>query len=137
MKIAGVWVGWGLGDDDPKVADMKGFLRRKFPSYASGLDDSTLYDETTAAVVAAVALERDEDVEQHLGEGQRQHGEGHGVAAVHHAVVHLEHVDSRRQNQKPRQHTQAESPPKIGRKPCQSLVDFGWRCRYGHAEKIW
>ena len=53
MQIAGVWVGWGLGDDNPKVADMKGFLRRKFPSYASGLDDSTLYDETTAAVVAA------------------------------------------------------------------------------------
>ena len=52
MKIAGVWVGWGLGDDDPKVADMKWFLRRKFPSYASVLNDTTLYDDTMAAVVA-------------------------------------------------------------------------------------
>ena len=52
MKLGDTWVGWGLGDDDPKVADMKGFLRRKFPSYASGLGDSTLYDYTMTSVVA-------------------------------------------------------------------------------------
>ncbi len=52
MKLGDTWIGWGLGDDDPKVADMKGFLRRKFPSYASGLDDSTLYDDTMTSVVA-------------------------------------------------------------------------------------
>lgn len=50
MKIAGVWVGWGLGDDAPKVAEIKNFLRRKF-SYAKHLDTTTLYDEALTAVV--------------------------------------------------------------------------------------
>jgi hypothetical protein len=52
MKLGDTWIGWGLGDDNPKVADMKGFLRRKFPSYASVLNDSTVYDETMTQVVA-------------------------------------------------------------------------------------
>jgi Putative peptidoglycan binding domain len=49
----GKWVGWGLGpppDDDPKVAEFKAKLRKKF-SYAADLDDSTVYDEPLAAVV--------------------------------------------------------------------------------------
>lgn len=50
MKIDGKWVGWGLGDDDPKVQDIKRFLKRKL-SYASVLDDTTVYDQTLADVV--------------------------------------------------------------------------------------
>jgi hypothetical protein len=49
----GVWVGWGLGpppDDDPKIAEFKGRLRRKF-TYASQLDNSTRYNEALAEVV--------------------------------------------------------------------------------------
>jgi hypothetical protein len=35
MKNAqGAWVGWGLGDVDPKVADIQKFLATKFKSYA-------------------------------------------------------------------------------------------------------
>lgn len=50
MKIAGAWVGWGVGDDDPKVAWFKDKLRPKF-SYARSLDHSTLYDEALFNVV--------------------------------------------------------------------------------------
>lgn len=41
----GKWVGFGLGDDDPKVADLKAFMRAKFASYAGDLADTTLYDQ--------------------------------------------------------------------------------------------
>lgn len=51
MQIAGQWVGWGLGDNDPKVQDMKRFLRRKFSYARESLDDTTLYDETMMRVV--------------------------------------------------------------------------------------
>lgn len=51
MQIDGKWVGYGLGDDDPKVAELKAFMRRKFASYAGGLADTTLFDD---AMVAAV-----------------------------------------------------------------------------------
>lgn len=51
MQVNGVWVGWGLGDDNPKVQLMKRHLKAKF-SYARALDDSTLYDETMVSVVS-------------------------------------------------------------------------------------
>ncbi|MDD7813712.1 peptidoglycan-binding domain-containing protein [Mycobacterium sp. CSUR Q5927] len=41
----GKWIGWGLDDDDPKVADLKAFMRAKFASYAGDLADTTLYDQ--------------------------------------------------------------------------------------------
>lgn len=53
MKIGGQWVGWGLGDDNPKVAEIRRFLTRKF-NWARALDlgESTLFDDgLTAAVV--------------------------------------------------------------------------------------
>lgn len=46
----GAWVGWGLGDIDPKVAVMKAFLKGKF-SYASVLDSSNTFDQTMVSVV--------------------------------------------------------------------------------------
>lgn len=47
----GKWIGLGFGDIDPKVADIKAFMRGKFASYAGGLDDSPVFNE---ALVAAV-----------------------------------------------------------------------------------
>ncbi|AJD82124.1 lysin B [Mycobacterium phage Cosmo] len=51
MRVAGQWVGWGLGDIDPKVQDMKRFLKRKFSYARESLDDSEVYDETMMRVV--------------------------------------------------------------------------------------
>lgn len=51
MKIAGAWVGLGLGDSSDEVLRFKAFLRKKF-TYAGGLSDTRLYDEQTVAVVA-------------------------------------------------------------------------------------
>lgn len=54
MKINGQWVGWGLSDEDPKVADMKAFLVRKFAwvrDWVPALDLSPIYDATMTAVV--------------------------------------------------------------------------------------
>ena len=50
MKIAGKWVGWGLGDTDPKVAWFKSKLRPRF-SYARALDDSEVFDQVLTDVV--------------------------------------------------------------------------------------
>jgi PE-PPE domain len=53
VRIAEKWVGWGLGppaDDDPKVAEFKKKLKRKF-NYAKALDDTTRYTEELATVV--------------------------------------------------------------------------------------
>lgn len=47
----GKWIGWGLGDSDPKVAGFKDKLRGRF-SYAADLDHSEVYDEALAQVVA-------------------------------------------------------------------------------------
>lgn len=53
MKDAtGKWVGWGLGDQDPKVADIQKFLARKYASYAGKLIATGTYDEATADAVA-------------------------------------------------------------------------------------
>lgn len=52
MHIDGEWVGYGPGDDDPKIAELKVFMRRKFAAYASVLDpDSTEYTDTMVRVV--------------------------------------------------------------------------------------
>lgn len=50
--VTGKWVGWGLGDVDPKVAQIQEFLARKFRSYAGGLIATGTYDQATADVVA-------------------------------------------------------------------------------------
>ena len=47
----GNWLGWGLGDNDPKVRQLKEFMKRKFASYCSNLDDSTMFDATMQADV--------------------------------------------------------------------------------------
>lgn len=47
----GTWVGLGLGDVDPKIAEIKAFMRTKFASYASDLNDSPVYGEPLAAAV--------------------------------------------------------------------------------------
>lgn len=50
MRIAGQWVGLGLGDASEEVRSIKAFLRRKF-SYAGSLGDHSLYDGQMVAVV--------------------------------------------------------------------------------------
>ena len=50
MRVGGVWVGFGLGDVDPKVGELKAFMRRKF-SYAASLTVNDNYDQHTADVV--------------------------------------------------------------------------------------
>lgn len=50
---SGAWIGWGLGDDSPTVQKLKELLKAKF-SYASALDDSTLFDGALEDVVKEV-----------------------------------------------------------------------------------
>lgn len=55
MQINGRWVGYGLGDVDPKVADMKTFVHRKFAwvrAWSPPLVLDTTYDATFTDVVA-------------------------------------------------------------------------------------
>lgn len=52
MKVNDKWVGWGLGDVDPKVAEIKAFLRRRYASYAGNLNDSPVYTQELADVVS-------------------------------------------------------------------------------------
>lgn len=49
---SGAWIGWGLGDVDPKVAEIQKFLAAKFASYAGHLVPTGTYDQATADVVA-------------------------------------------------------------------------------------
>ena len=51
MRVAGAWIGLGLGDVSDEVRAIKNFLRRKF-SYARDLDDSRVYDGHLVTVVA-------------------------------------------------------------------------------------
>lgn len=44
MKIAGQWVGWGLGDSAEEIRRLKAFMRKKF-SYCAALRDTTLFDQ--------------------------------------------------------------------------------------------
>lgn len=48
----GKWVGWGLGDTAPRVAEIQKFLAAKFASYAGQLVPTGTYDQATADVVA-------------------------------------------------------------------------------------
>ncbi|OBG32438.1 peptidoglycan-binding domain-containing protein [Mycolicibacter heraklionensis] len=48
----GKWIGWGLGDTAPKVAEIQKFLAGKFASYAGHLVPTGTYDQATADVVA-------------------------------------------------------------------------------------
>lgn len=50
MRIAGAWVGWGIGDSDPEVQRIKAHMRKKF-SYAKALADTPAYDQAMAAAV--------------------------------------------------------------------------------------
>lgn len=43
MRVAGQWVGLGLGDNGEEIRAIKGHMRRKF-SYCAHLADTTLYD---------------------------------------------------------------------------------------------
>lgn len=52
MKINNQWVGFGLGDADPKVTDLKAFMRRKFASYAGDLADTDVYDQQMVDAVS-------------------------------------------------------------------------------------
>lgn len=63
MRIAGAWVGWGLGDSDPELQRIKAFMRKKF-SYAKALADTPVYDQ---AMVAAVT---DMQARYNTGQGQ-------------------------------------------------------------------
>lgn len=48
----GKWIGWGLGDVDPKVAEIQKFLAAMFASYAGELVATGTYDQATADAVA-------------------------------------------------------------------------------------
>lgn len=48
----GKWIGWGIGDTDPKVAEFRKFMARKFASYAGDLGDSPVYDQQLADAVS-------------------------------------------------------------------------------------
>lgn len=55
MRIAGIYVGLGLGDSSEEVRKIKAFMRRKF-SYAAQLADTSLYDQEM--VDAVVSMQR-------------------------------------------------------------------------------
>ena len=52
MRIAGDYVGLGLGDASDEVHKIKAFMRNKFRSYAGNLADTPFYDEQMTSVVA-------------------------------------------------------------------------------------
>lgn len=51
MRVAGKWIGLGLGDVSDEVRALRAFMRKKF-SYAKDLRDITLYDEHMVRVVS-------------------------------------------------------------------------------------
>lgn len=55
MKNAnGEWIGFGLGDVDPKVAEIQKFLARKYSQRAGWLVATGTYDQATADIVAGL-----------------------------------------------------------------------------------
>ena len=66
MKIGGQWVGFGLGDSHEEIRALKAFMRRKF-SYARGLADTSLYDQSMVDAVT---------------EMQRRYSTGYGQLAT-------------------------------------------------------
>lgn len=54
MRLNGVWVGWGLGDNsatDMTVRNIKKYMRAMFKSYAGNLADTNLFDQQMYDVV--------------------------------------------------------------------------------------
>lgn len=54
MRVLGVWIGWGLGDESSKdftVKDFRAFARAKFKSYAGHLADNNKFDQELEDVV--------------------------------------------------------------------------------------
>ena len=51
MKIAGAWVGLGLGDSSEEIRRLKAHMRKKF-SYCARLADTTLFDQQMVDAVA-------------------------------------------------------------------------------------
>jgi peptidoglycan hydrolase-like protein with peptidoglycan-binding domain len=51
---SGKWVGWGLGDVDPKVAQIQDFLKRRYSARTKSLVVTGVYDQATADVVAGL-----------------------------------------------------------------------------------
>lgn len=47
----GKWIGLGIGDVDPKIAEIKAFMRAKFASYCGNLNDSPVFGEPLQAAV--------------------------------------------------------------------------------------
>lgn len=48
MRLNGVWIGWGLGDNstaDPTVRNFKAFARRMYRSYMGDLADTNAFDQ--------------------------------------------------------------------------------------------
>lgn len=57
MRINGIWVGWGLGDNstvDFTVQRFKAFAKRMYHGYAGGLDDTNLFDPALYAFVVTM-----------------------------------------------------------------------------------
>lgn len=50
----GKWIGWGLGDVDPKVAEIQKFLANKYSQRAGWLVPTGVYDQATADIVAGL-----------------------------------------------------------------------------------
>ena len=53
MRIDGQWV-LGPGDSSPEIAKLRGYIRRRFASYAGHLSNSELYDQELFDVVKEV-----------------------------------------------------------------------------------
>lgn len=54
MRIGGLWIGWGLGDNskgDFTVQKAKAFMRIKFAKYAGHLADTNIFDQEMATAV--------------------------------------------------------------------------------------
>lgn len=51
MRIGGVYVGLGIGDESPEIRNIKAFMRKKF-SYAARLADTNVFDQEMVAAVA-------------------------------------------------------------------------------------
>lgn len=53
-NAAGEWLGWGLGDVDPKVVEIQKFLAHKYSQRAGWLVATGVYDQATADIVAGL-----------------------------------------------------------------------------------
>ena len=65
MRVAGKWVGLGLGDSSDEIRAIKQYMRGKFASYAGNLTDTTLYD--APMVDAVTEMQRRYSVQNRIG----------------------------------------------------------------------